>query len=733
MADIRIRQLPNGSGPVASDYLPIDNGTTRRATIQEVVEIGRPTASQAEAEAGTNPTKAMTPLTVKQSIASEVGVSIASAAQGALADTAVQPARTVNTGTGLTGGGNLSADRTIALDGASIASLALADGAAQKAQNLADLADKASGRFNLKVPVYAADRTALKALDTTKDILAYLKEDGREGIFEWTSGDFSTLITADTLEGVYIKADAIASTAGAWVRRYDGPLRVEWFGAVGDGATDDAPTINAAIRLSSALLGGVIRLSAKTYAVSDQNTGAVSTFDHWAIVFDQGHDNIELSGVPGSKIKLLNAANCTVIQIGRNTNTTPPSGVKVSGIEIDGNRANQDAPLASTKHWPGLMTFIFGGVCERVIFEDLYIHDCQYYGIGFEMEDAAGTEFRDCHVRNVVIEDTGADGFDAKDYQNGSYGNTVENITVRRWGLANAGGALLSGQAGIDIRSGWTVENAYLDEGNAASIPDQEGIRLQVGSLSASATPVQPSRVSKFTIRGSNGSGSRGLRVQSIYNTCKDGHIEGFVDGVSVSNQHCKLDAIVAKLNTNGARFWATGGTTAALSSAENCNFRDNTGTGVIVTGVDSVSLINTHVRTNLVGINIDASSPNFVFIGGSLSGNTTQATITTVVPYIRNVVGYRTKRTYTTTGAIDSTGSKDITFAHGMPFTPRIQDCQASFRQSTAVTDWSAAFIEIQSTDATNVVVRYRVDVASATGSALVGINLVVDAFNGV
>lgn len=197
MADIRIRQLPNGGGPVASDYIPIDNGTTRRATIQDVVETGRPTASQAEAEAGTNPTKAMTPLTTKQSIASEVGVSIASAAQGALAD-----------------------------------------GAAQKAQNLNDLSDKAAARSNVKVPTYVADRTALKALDTTKDIVSYLKEDGREGDFEWTSGDFSTQIAADTQEGLYIKADAVSATSGAWVRIFDGCVKPSWFGIIGDGSLE---------------------------------------------------------------------------------------------------------------------------------------------------------------------------------------------------------------------------------------------------------------------------------------------------------------------------------------------------------------------------------------------------------------------------------------------------------------------------------------------------------------
>ncbi|WP_376742517.1 hypothetical protein [Ensifer canadensis] len=203
MVDIRINQLPAEASPVATDVVPIDGatvgGATRKTTIQDLVLIGRPTASQAEAEAGTNPTKVMTPLTTKQSIASEVGVSLASAAQGLLAD-----------------------------------------GAAQKAQNLSDLADIGTARLNIKVPTYAADRTTLKALDTTKDALVYLKEDGREGIFEWTAGNFSAQITADTQEGLYIKADAIASTAGAWVRIFDGVMKAKWFGISGGGSDETA-------------------------------------------------------------------------------------------------------------------------------------------------------------------------------------------------------------------------------------------------------------------------------------------------------------------------------------------------------------------------------------------------------------------------------------------------------------------------------------------------------------
>lgn len=70
-----------------------------------------------------------------------ISLNAASIASLALADTAVQPARTITAGTGLTGGGDLSANRTISLSTDSIASLALADTAIQ---NLGDLGITAS-------------------------------------------------------------------------------------------------------------------------------------------------------------------------------------------------------------------------------------------------------------------------------------------------------------------------------------------------------------------------------------------------------------------------------------------------------------------------------------------------------------------------------------------------------------------------------------------------------------
>lgn len=89
MADIRINDLPPENSPTASEVVAIDGANTRKTPIQALVNAGAPIASQAEAQAGIDASKRMTPLTTKQSIASEVGVTLASKAQGDLAAAAL--------------------------------------------------------------------------------------------------------------------------------------------------------------------------------------------------------------------------------------------------------------------------------------------------------------------------------------------------------------------------------------------------------------------------------------------------------------------------------------------------------------------------------------------------------------------------------------------------------------------------------------------------------------------
>lgn len=91
--NLPIRDIPGTEGtPNADSLLAMDNGITmQRTTVKKVVDAGAPVASQAEAQTGTDNDKRMSALRVKQSIASEVGESLASKSQGDKADTAVQP------------------------------------------------------------------------------------------------------------------------------------------------------------------------------------------------------------------------------------------------------------------------------------------------------------------------------------------------------------------------------------------------------------------------------------------------------------------------------------------------------------------------------------------------------------------------------------------------------------------------------------------------------------------
>jgi hypothetical protein len=112
----------------------------------------------------------------------------------------------------------------------------------------------------------ANDRGELAAMigGTGFNAMAFLSEPGRAGVFDWVTGDQSAKVTADTLQGVYVAPAADTTGAsGAWVRRLDGYLKPEWFGAVFDSTplgavgTDDSVAILATVAMSKTLASNV--------------------------------------------------------------------------------------------------------------------------------------------------------------------------------------------------------------------------------------------------------------------------------------------------------------------------------------------------------------------------------------------------------------------------------------------------------------------------------------------
>ena len=73
----------------------------------------------------------------------------------------------------------------------------------------------------------------------------FLAESAREGMFVWDAAVPVATHQADQTEGIYVAR--VATAAGAWVRKYDGAVNVRWFGATGDGVTNDSAAFVGAI------------------------------------------------------------------------------------------------------------------------------------------------------------------------------------------------------------------------------------------------------------------------------------------------------------------------------------------------------------------------------------------------------------------------------------------------------------------------------------------------------
>lgn len=107
----------------------------------------------------------------------------------------------------------------------------------------------------------------------------YAPGDGGEGTFVWDSAAVTTggSEIPDNL-GTFIKPTAVASaTPGRWIRVYDGNrISVKWFGAKGDGVTDDYVPIQYALNHGAQNGQGTVYFPAKYYNGARNGLYAVS-------------------------------------------------------------------------------------------------------------------------------------------------------------------------------------------------------------------------------------------------------------------------------------------------------------------------------------------------------------------------------------------------------------------------------------------------------------------------
>lgn len=167
---------------------------------------------------------------------------------------------------------------------------------------------------------------ALRALDTSGfsdgsvvEVLGYyLPGDGGGGAFYLDSGS----VAAED-NGLVIKPTA---SAGRWMRRFSGPINIRWFGAKGDGSTDDYDAIVDAVDVAKPL-GATLFFPRGTYCIRTnfpvRQDGTVSSLVDYngltlsgegrnsiiKTTYPGGADVLQLNGVKNFRAELLGFAS----------------------------------------------------------------------------------------------------------------------------------------------------------------------------------------------------------------------------------------------------------------------------------------------------------------------------------------------------------------------------------------------------------------------------------------
>lgn len=322
MVDIRPNALPDAILPLRTgDELIVDQGSdgVRKVDPFALADSTAPIATQSEAQVGTDNTKRMTPLRTKQSIASEVGVTLASNAQGAKADSAVQSVNgktgssvtivkgdvglgnvdntsdvnkpisiaqqsaldlkanssvTISAGTGLEGGGSLAANRTLALNSASISSLAKADSSVQTVNGVAPTGGNVSVSAE---EIRNQDSRSSAILETFPGSVNFVQTAGYSIVGDGGGALYKRVSTEPSHAGKFQSAD------GAWWELAEAQPDLRMFGAKGDGVTSDSFAFQAAYDFMKVNGGGEVTLTETATYYSVDTTITYDNTTHFTL------------------------------------------------------------------------------------------------------------------------------------------------------------------------------------------------------------------------------------------------------------------------------------------------------------------------------------------------------------------------------------------------------------------------------------------------------------------
>lgn len=452
----------------------------------------------------------------------------------------------------------------------------------------------------------------------------------------------------------------------------------------------DVYGINAAIQYVSNNGGGTVVLAPwVTYYIgaSSGNVGVVMASNVRLL-----GDNSTLLVLPGSEAHGINIQNCL--------------NVAIQGVIVYGTRAGQTLNVHGIR-------------VENTTGLDIahcHITNTMAYGIG--LQEGA---LIDISIHDTKVSDTGFDGIDFKNKLNLNQNVKLHNIVVRDFDQRAA-----TGKAGIDVRGVIELSNIVIYGQSAVS---GAGIRFRNGELiDANGLGGHGSTLTNFHVVGDVvSSATIGVHVVARDVRISNGWIDGYQFGIRLSD----INNGVHNTVVSNAVSTAVDMSASSYSTVVGCNIRNGIAYGVDIDTSTGVVLSGNSITSNgSYGVRVQASATDTVLSGNTFASNVT-GPVTDAGTGTRASAnaGWRTQnRVLSNTFAVDSTGVKSVTIAHGCTGTPTVQACSVVLTRDTNVSDYAVGFVRVVSTTSANVIVEVLVSTASATSGATAKLALSVD-----
>ena len=287
------------------------------------------------------------------------------------------------------------------------------------------------------------------------------------------------------------------------------------FGVVGDGRTDATPVLQRMLKAAEARGKGTIKLPAGRFRLEK------------ALVLP-ANVRLEGEGIDRTTLFMADGKAGHVVSI-------PYGWAQVADLTIDGNETGRRGKIGHNIRLRG----------DNVLIERVRVLNAASYGIAVAQKYYS----RKVTIRDVVIENAGADGIDIKNDLGRTEDTLIQNVTVKGFGRPprsltpeRVGGDddKRGDKAAVDLRGTCEVSGLTI----LGIGPDRDGLRFRDGEVGSPHGPgPHGSTASNVVIRGTRGQkASIGISVVARNVRLNDIDVEGGAIGVFVGTDDLRIN-----------------------------------------------------------------------------------------------------------------------------------------------------------------------------------------------